>query len=73
MSDQATARITFAKNMRRFRQDRHIRLKEISYTTGLSYNYLSAVENMKYNISIDNAEKVARSLGLPLVTLLIDM
>jgi len=38
--------------------------------TGLDRSYVGAVERMEVNISMDNAEKLARAFGVELVVLL---
>ena len=48
------------------------RLEDLKNKTGLSYNYLSTVENARANISIDNAHVIADAFEVPLFALLID-
>jgi len=59
----------FAKQVRKLRKQQSMTLRELSAASGLSYNYLSAVENERANISLDNADKIADSLGVQLETL----
>ena len=71
-SNSAESRSIFAKQMRSFRKKQSMTLKDLSAASGLSYHYLSAVENERANISLDNADKIASSLGVPLATLFIE-
>jgi len=67
-----TSRKLFARQVKKYRKNKGWRLEELRAATGLSYNYLSTVENAKANIAIDNADAIANALGVPLFVLLID-
>lgn len=66
------SRKIFASQMRKHRQAKGLRLEDVAHATGLSISYLSAVENTRANISLDNADAIAAALGVPLAVLLID-
>jgi transcriptional regulator with XRE-family HTH domain len=60
------ARVIFAKNMRYYRKLRKLTLMELQDFTGLTYGYLGEVERLNVNISLDNMEKIAKALEVPL-------
>ena len=72
MKQISKSRIIFAKQVRKQRKEKSIRLEDLQEATQLSYSYLCMVENGKANISIDNAHEIAECLGVPLATLFID-
>lgn len=76
MSEQSSqisaSRKLFAKQVKRYRKNKGWRLEDLREATGLSYNYLSTVENARANITIDNADAIAKALGVPLFVFLID-
>lgn len=67
-----TSRKIFSKQVKRYRKGKRWKLLDLQEASGLSYSYLSTVENAKSNISIDNAELIAKALGVPLFVLFID-
>ncbi len=70
MSD-LKSRAIFAAQMKKYRVLKKMTLELLRDKTGLSYNYLSAVENGRNNISMDNAERIAKALEVSLAVLLI--
>ncbi|WP_017161859.1 helix-turn-helix domain-containing protein, partial [Xanthomonas phaseoli] len=64
------ARLVFAANVKNARREQDLLQKDLHERTGLSLAYLSDVERGKANISIDNADLIARALGRPLHQLL---
>ena len=72
MKPPTTSRKIFAAQMKKHRQLKGLRLEDLHKASGLSYNYLSAVENGRTNISLDNADAIAKALGVPLAVLLIN-
>jgi transcriptional regulator with XRE-family HTH domain len=70
MSEQVSARLVFAKNLRRLRQAQGLSQEELAERAGLHRTYLSSVERGLRNISIDNMAQLARALHVPLVSLL---
>jgi transcriptional regulator with XRE-family HTH domain len=51
-----------AHNLRLLRQDRKISQEQLAEKAELHRTYISSVERGKRNVSIDNIEKLARSL-----------
>ena len=72
MNSSSKSRKVFASQVKHHRQVKNWRLEDLHNASGLSYNYLSAVENGRVNISLDNAEAIAKALGVPLAFLLIE-
>jgi transcriptional regulator with XRE-family HTH domain len=64
------ARVKFAKNMRYYRRLKKMTLMELQELTGLTYGYLGEVERLNVNISLDNMEKIAKVLNVPLSQML---
>lgn len=65
-----SARRQLARALRRHRLLRGWSEEALGVAAGLDRSYVGAVERMEVNISFDNAEKLARALGLELVELL---
>jgi transcriptional regulator with XRE-family HTH domain len=72
MKSSSKSRKIFAAQVKKHRQAKGWRLEDLHQASGLSYNYLSTVENGRANISMDNADAIAKALGVPLAVLLID-
>mgnify|MGYP001073550338 CR=1 FL=1 len=72
MQPLSESRKIFASQVKHYRQLKSWRLEDLHLASGLSYTYLSAVENGRSNISLDNADAIAKALGVPLAVLLIE-
>lgn len=72
MKQSTKSRQIFAEQVKKYRQKSGLRLEDLARETGLSISYLSAVENGRANISVDNADAIAKALGVPLAVLLIE-
>lgn len=72
MKSSSKSRKIFAVQVKKQRLAKGWRLEDLHQASGLSYNYLSTVENGRANISMDNADAIAKALGVPLAVLLID-
>jgi transcriptional regulator with XRE-family HTH domain len=59
-------RKVFAQNMRTFRTAKKLSQEELADACGLHRTYIGSVERGERNISIDNMEKIALALGVPL-------
>ena len=68
----SASRELFARQVKKQRKNKGWRLEDLHEATGLSYNYLSTVENARANISMDNADKIAKAFDVPLLVLLVD-
>lgn len=61
-----TSREIFARNLRRARRLRDLTQESLALEAGVPRGYLSRVERGTINISIDNADALARAIGVPL-------
>lgn len=64
-----TARDVFAANMRSLRLDKGLSQERLAGLARLHPNYISSVERRERNISIDNIEKIAMALAVPIAAL----
>ena len=64
------ARAIFAENMKRLRSSQGLSQERLAALAQLHPNYIGSVERRERNISIDNIEKIAAALGVPIATLL---
>lgn len=60
------ARETLARNLRRLRAQRGISQEQLADLAGLHRTYIGSVERSERNISIDNIERLAAALSVPL-------
>ncbi len=63
---QLTSREVFARNLRRARRLKDVSQEALALEADISRAYLSRVERGTINISIDNADVLARAVGVPL-------
>lgn len=70
MSSQA--RQVFARRLRQVRQQQALSQEALAARSGLHRTYVGAVERGERNISIDNMERLAQALQVPLTDLLQD-
>ncbi|MEB3162212.1 MAG: helix-turn-helix transcriptional regulator [Prochlorothrix sp.] len=70
MSSQA--RQVFARRLRQVRQQQALSQEALADRSGLHRTYVGAVERGERNISIDNMERLAQALQVPLTDLLQD-
>jgi transcriptional regulator with XRE-family HTH domain len=61
-----TSREVFARNLRRARRLKDVTQEGLALEAGVPRGYLSRVERGTINISIDNADALARAIGVPL-------
>jgi len=64
------ARALFAANMKRLRLGKGLSQENLAAAARLHPNYIGSVERHERNISIDNMEKIAAALGVPISILL---
>lgn len=69
-SEQGAARKVLAGNLRRLRRKRGVSQERLADRALLHRTYVGSVERAERNISIDNMEKLARALGVPIAELL---
>lgn len=56
--------------MLRLRQERDWSQEELAAQAGLHRNYIGSIERSERNVGVDNMEKVAQALGVPLSDML---
>jgi transcriptional regulator with XRE-family HTH domain len=69
-SKPRTARRILAENLRLVRLRRRISQEELAFMANMDRTYLSAVERAERNVCIDNIERLAITIDLPLPALL---
>lgn len=62
----------FAKNMRKFRQERGLSQEKLAELCNLHRTYIGSVERGERNITIDNIERISIALGISIETLVSD-
>ena len=67
-----TARELFAIRVRELRVERGMSQDEMAAKSGLHRTYIGTVERAEQSIGIDNIEKIAKALGVPIVDLFKD-
>lgn len=61
-----SAREVFARNLRRVRRLKDMTQERLAAEAGVPRTYVSRVERATVNISIENADALARAVGVPL-------
>ena len=70
MYDSGTnARAILAKNMRKLRKETGLSQEDLAEKADLHRTFIGSVERGERNISIDNIEKIARALDVPISVL----
>lgn len=64
--DQCTARKVLAFQVRQARHIKRYSQEVLAGVSGLNRSYIGAVERAEHNIGIDNIEKIAKGLGVPI-------
>ena len=59
--------LNIGEKVRQLRRTRGISLQQLSRETGMSYSYLSALENGKHSISVTNLQRLARYFEVDLI------
>lgn len=62
----------FAKNVRKYRVDKHLSQEQLAEKAGLHRTYISAIECERRNISIDNVQHIADALEIESYLLFIE-
>ena len=60
----------FAFNLRRLRVERGLNQEELAHRTGIDRTYVSHLERLRYNPTLDMVERLASSLGVDPLDLL---
>lgn len=67
MENENKGEINIGLKIRRLRKIRNLSLQQVSEETGMSYSYLSGLENDKHSISIVNLQRLANYFGVDLI------
>ena len=59
-------KVLFGQNLRKIRIGKNISQEELAFRSGLHRTYVSSVERGERNISLENIEKLARALEIPM-------
>ena len=63
-------KIEIGRKLRKLRKIRQISLTKLAEETGMSYSYLSGLENEKHSISISNLQRLAEYFDIDLINFL---
>lgn len=66
----ASARAVLAVNMIRLRHERNWSQETLAFEAGLHRTFIAHVERQMRNISLDNLERIAHALGVPVHVIL---
>ncbi len=72
MPKLGSLRKTFAKNVRLFRQEKGLSQEDFAELAELHRTYIGSIERGERNISIDNIERIAVALKVPINILFSD-
>jgi transcriptional regulator with XRE-family HTH domain len=64
------SRLRFASNLKEQRRSQELSQEDLADLCGLHRTYIGSVERGERNISIDNMERIAQALAVPLESLL---
>lgn len=67
------ARDTFARNLKRRRQELGLSQEKLAELTGLHRTYVSSVERGERNVSVDNMGLIAEAMGVSVAELFKDV
>ena len=70
MKSKPAARRIFAENLRKARLAKGFSQEDLGEMANLHRTYVGSVERAERNVSIDNMERLAASLGIALASLL---
>ncbi len=70
MKAKPSARRIFAENLRKARLARKLSQEDLAELASLHRTYVGSVERAERNVSIDNMERLAASVGVSLPSLL---
>ncbi|MCK6373667.1 MAG: helix-turn-helix domain-containing protein [Zoogloea sp.] len=68
--DFPAARAVLSANLVRFRRERGWSQEKLAFESGLDRSFIAHVERQARNIALDNIERLARTLGVPVHVLL---
>jgi transcriptional regulator with XRE-family HTH domain len=64
--------VRFGQKLRQVREQARISQEKLAELAGLHRTYVSSVERGKRNISLENIDRLARALGVPMAKLVSD-
>lgn len=64
--ETSSVRLVLARSIQGLRKLRGITQEELSTVTGITRSHISAIEHGRCNIRLDNIDKIAQALGVPL-------
>ena len=70
MKAKPSARCIFAENLRKARLAKGLSQEDLAELANLHRTYVGSVERAERNVSIDNMERLAAAMGIPLPALL---
>lgn len=70
MKTKPSARRIFAENLRKARLAKELSQEDLAELANLHRTYVGSVERAERNVSIDNMERLAVAVGIPLPSLL---
>lgn len=66
---KTSARVLFGAEIRRLREKKGYSQESFAEACGLHRTYIGAIERGERNVSIDNIERIAAALGVPIAAL----
>lgn len=70
LKEDEQEKVYIGKTIRKLRVVRGISLQKLSEETGMSYSYLSGLENEKHSITLNNLQRLANYFQVDLISLL---
>jgi len=70
MKSKPVSRRIFAENLRKARHAKGLSQEDLAELANLHRTYVGSVERAERNVSIDNMERLAAAVGVPLPALL---
>lgn len=63
MNKENSLRVRIGKQLREFREEKNISIRELSEQIGINHSNICAIENGKYNARLDTLEKLEVFFG----------
>lgn len=62
----------FTKNMKKYRNEKHLSQEELADKAGLHRTYISSIERGQRNVSLKNIQKIAEALEIEIYKLFME-
>ena len=62
----------FTKNMKKYRNEKHLSQEELADKAGLHRTYISSIERGQRNVSLKNIQKIAEALEVEIYKLFME-